>query len=118
MNGAFHVVLSAASANPGGGFNHRHGCGSRAAVDDSMPEDQTMIQTPGPPPDQHERHVGARAPCAGGDDLHQAESGAFVPGLAQSADGYGVMMPQNNRSYASAIGTVGLCCHEPHRHSC
>jgi hypothetical protein len=29
-----------------------------------------------------------------------------------------VMMTQNNRSYASAPGTVGLCCHEMDHQSC
>ena len=89
MNCAFDVLLGAASADPGGGFNHRHGCDSRAALDGSMTEDQAMIQTSGPPPDQPERHVGARAPCAGGDDPGQADSGVCVLGPARSADGYG-----------------------------
>ena len=118
MNCAFHVLLSAASADPGGGFNHRHGCGSKAALDDSMTEDRTLIQTSGPPPDQPERNVGARAPCAGGDDPDQAESGVCESVPARSADGYGVMMTQNNHSYASAPGTVGLCCHAMDHQSC
>ncbi len=92
MNCAFRILLSAASADPGGGFNHRHGCGSRAALDGSMTEDQPTIPTSGPQPDQSEWHVGARAPCAGGDDLDQAEPGVCVLGPARSADGYGVMM--------------------------
>ena len=93
MNCAFHIFLDAASADPGSGFNHRHGCDSRAALDDSMTEDQAMIQTSGPHPDLPDRHVGARAPCAGGDDLDQAEPGVCVLGPARSADGYGLIMP-------------------------
>ena len=118
MNGAFRVLLSDASADPGGGFNHRHGCDSKAALADSMTEDQTMIQTSGQPPDQPERHVGARAPCAGGDDPGQAESGICESAPARAADWYGAMMTQTNCSYASAPGTVGLCCQEMDHQSC
>ena len=58
-----------------------------------MTEDQTMIQTSVLQPDLPDRHVGARAPCAGGDDPDQAEPGVCVLGPTRSAEGYGLMMP-------------------------